>query len=266
MNEKGIIDSFYENGVFLDFYQILEVSKNASSEEIKKNYHRLSKLYHPDSKLGNVQKMQQIGTAYRILKNDETRKLYDSYYLNQGKKSTTNPTKNFHEYSQPKHTFSNMNDSKDCFSWNYIREILRKCHYSDTEIDGFIAWCQRNYISISSGSELSSKLREYNSFNYETNQVKRAYYNEPKKQNYVFTSSSNFGYQLFDSIFYRQMMIRQMVIANLFSQYLESSISFYPRVSNFQVYGVYPARMVLYPYMPTTRVVFYSSPKVKYYF
>jgi len=31
-----------------DFYKILEVSENASQDEIKKSYRKLSLLYHPD--------------------------------------------------------------------------------------------------------------------------------------------------------------------------------------------------------------------------
>jgi len=266
MNEKRVVDSFYENGVFLNFYQILEVGKNASGEEIKKNYYRLSKMYHPDSKLGDVQKMQQIGTAYRILKDDRTRRLYDSYYLNQSKKNTSKQTKDFCRDNQPKHASSSMGDSNSCFSWSFIREVLKKCHYSDTKIDEFITWCQSNYISISSGSELSSRLKEYNSFNYETNQMRKTYNAYSKEKKYDFVSSSNLEYPSIHSMFYRQMVIRQIVIASIFGQYLENSLSFYPQVSNLQVYRTSPVRMVLYSYMPNTRVLFYSRPKVKYYF
>lgn len=267
MNEKIVIDSFYENGVFLDFYQILEVNRNASSDEIKKNYRSLSKIYHPDSKQGNEKKMQQIGTAYRILKNEETRKLYDSYYLNQGKKGSTNQEQDIQKNNQPKHTFSSIDYSSTCFSWNYIRELLKKCHYSNTKIDGFIAWCQRNAISISSGSELSSRLREYDSLNYVPNQIKRTYYKVPQQENRVFAGFSNLEYSsVMDFMFYRQMMVRQMIVASLFNQYLENSFSFFPLVSNLQIYETPPVRMTLYSYVPDSRVVFCSRPKIKYYY
>lgn len=265
MNEKRIIDSFYEHGIFLDFYQILEVNQNASSEEIKKNYYRLSKMYHPDSIHGNVEKMQQLGTAYRILKDEETRKLYDSYYLNQGKKETTKQAESFYNYHAPRSTFSSINRSSASFSWDYIREILRKCHYSDIKIDGFIAWCQRNSVSISNGSELASKFREYNSLNHEANQMKRTSYEYPQEER-RFVDFRNLEYSSIHSMFYRQMMVRQMVMSSLFSQYLENPLFSYPHVSNFHLYRTPSVRMVLYPYVPTTRVVFYSRPKVKYYF
>lgn len=35
-----------------DYYQILELNKNASESEIKKSYYKLAKQYHPDVNKG----------------------------------------------------------------------------------------------------------------------------------------------------------------------------------------------------------------------
>ena len=264
MNEHGIVNSFYENGTFLFFYQILKVNRTASSEEIKKNYHTLSKIYHPDSKQGNVEMMQKIGLAYRILKNQDTKNLYDSYYIKQGEKNTAHSTSDSH---QPKHTFSGVNTGSNQFSWNYICKLLRKCHYSDRMIQGFIAWCQNHSISISSGSELSSRFKEYRSFNREEAKVKKTNFEDSSQPRYHVFNSNRFNYYpASDSFYYRQMMIRQMMVASLLNSYFESSISMSPRVSNLEVYSVFPNRMTLYPYIPASRVVFYSKPKIKYYY
>ena len=37
-----------------DYYEVLEVNKNASAEEIKKSYRRLAMKYHPDRMPGTL--------------------------------------------------------------------------------------------------------------------------------------------------------------------------------------------------------------------
>jgi DnaJ-class molecular chaperone len=62
------------------YYKILEVDDNASPEEIKKSYRRLSMLHHPDKNKNNVEsteKFQKISEAYETLSDSEKRKEYD---------------------------------------------------------------------------------------------------------------------------------------------------------------------------------------------
>ena len=61
-----------------DYYSILELNKNCSKEDIKKKYHRLSLKYHPDkNEGGNSERFRRITDAYKILYDDDRRKLYD---------------------------------------------------------------------------------------------------------------------------------------------------------------------------------------------
>lgn len=60
-----------------DYYAILGVKENADDKTIKKAYHTLCKLYHPD-KGGDKEKMQLVNEAYNTLKNKSLRKKYDS--------------------------------------------------------------------------------------------------------------------------------------------------------------------------------------------
>lgn len=62
-----------------NYYEILEVDKNASEEVIEKAYKTLAKKYHPDLQNNNKSqnKMQQINEAYEILSNDFKRREYD---------------------------------------------------------------------------------------------------------------------------------------------------------------------------------------------
>lgn len=63
-----------------DYYEILEVDINATSQQIKKAYRRLSKKYHPDVNSGYHQyeeKFKEINEAYIELYNAEKRIIYD---------------------------------------------------------------------------------------------------------------------------------------------------------------------------------------------
>jgi molecular chaperone DnaJ len=61
-----------------DYYQILGVSRSASSDEIRKAYHKLAHKYHPD-KGGDEKKFKEINEAYQILSNKEKKAQYDSF-------------------------------------------------------------------------------------------------------------------------------------------------------------------------------------------
>lgn len=66
-----------------DYYQILNVPRNAKLKDIKKSYYRLSKKYHPDLFNKNLpdsdSKFLQVSQAYEVLKDKEKRKTYDEY-------------------------------------------------------------------------------------------------------------------------------------------------------------------------------------------
>ncbi|QNF35693.1 J domain-containing protein [Adhaeribacter swui] len=66
---------------YKDYYKILEVDKKASKEEIKKQYKKLARKYHPDVNPGNKEaeeKFKAINEAHEVLSDDEKRQKYDS--------------------------------------------------------------------------------------------------------------------------------------------------------------------------------------------
>src|SRR5919108_1989963 len=64
-----------------DYYDVLNVPRNASKEEIKNSYRKLALQYHPDRNkaAGAEEKFKEISEAYAVLSDDEKRKRYDMY-------------------------------------------------------------------------------------------------------------------------------------------------------------------------------------------
>ena len=65
-----------------DYYEVLGVKKDASSEEIKKAYRKLAKQYHPDANKddkGSPEKFHEVSEAYEILGNEKKRSQYDQF-------------------------------------------------------------------------------------------------------------------------------------------------------------------------------------------
>lgn len=61
-----------------EYYDVLGVSKDASSGEIKKAYRKLALKNHPD-KGGDPELFKQISVAYDVLSNSEKKEVYDKY-------------------------------------------------------------------------------------------------------------------------------------------------------------------------------------------
>ena len=65
-----------------NYYDILGVSKKASSDEIKSAYRRLAKQYHPDLHPGDAaaaEKFKEINEAYEVLSDADKKARYDQY-------------------------------------------------------------------------------------------------------------------------------------------------------------------------------------------
>ena len=63
-----------------DYYLLLGVNKRSSKEEIKQNYRKLAKKYHPDANVGSPEAeevFKDLTVAYDILMDKEKKKKYD---------------------------------------------------------------------------------------------------------------------------------------------------------------------------------------------
>lgn len=64
-----------------DYYEVLGVNKNASEDDIKKAYRKLSKKYHPDlnKEVDSSRKFKEIQEAYDVIGDASKRNQYDQY-------------------------------------------------------------------------------------------------------------------------------------------------------------------------------------------
>lgn len=71
-----------ESSTLPNYYEVLEVSKNATQEEIKSQYRKLAKKLHPDKTKNQETEevMTQINKAYEVLSDQELREKYDKYF------------------------------------------------------------------------------------------------------------------------------------------------------------------------------------------
>ena len=85
-SRKSTIDAkeireMYNKKSLPNYYLILGLTNNASPIEIKNQYRKLAKQYHPDkSKSSSEEKMTGINKAYEILSDKKLRDEYDKFY------------------------------------------------------------------------------------------------------------------------------------------------------------------------------------------
>ncbi|HYC28141.1 MAG TPA: J domain-containing protein, partial [Chitinophagaceae bacterium] len=72
---------------YIDYYKVLGLDKNASTDDIKKAYRKLARKYHPDLNPNNEEAkktFQQINEANEVLSDPDMRRKYDQYSAQYG--------------------------------------------------------------------------------------------------------------------------------------------------------------------------------------
>ncbi len=62
----------------MNYYETLNVSRNATQDEIKKSYRQLAKQYHPDKTGGDETQFKKVVEAYEVLGDPERRRKHDT--------------------------------------------------------------------------------------------------------------------------------------------------------------------------------------------
>ena len=94
----------------LEYYEILEIQRDADSGAIKKAYRKQALKYHPDRNQGDKEaedKFKQVNEAYQVLSDPQKKSTYDRY----GKAGLD---------SQGFSHFSDMDFGDISGSWQYI--------------------------------------------------------------------------------------------------------------------------------------------------
>lgn len=66
----------------MDYYEILGITRQATSEEIKKAYRKMALKYHPDKNPGDPEaeaKFKEVSEAYEVLSDAKKKEMYDRY-------------------------------------------------------------------------------------------------------------------------------------------------------------------------------------------
>jgi molecular chaperone DnaJ len=81
-----------------DYYEVLNVQRNAPESEIKKSFRKLAQTCHPDKNQGDPdseEAFKELNEAYEVLMDPERRANYDRYGHNQPQAGGFNPFEHF---------------------------------------------------------------------------------------------------------------------------------------------------------------------------
>jgi molecular chaperone DnaJ len=99
----------------LDLYKVLEVSKDAPQDEIRRSYRRLARKYHPDANPGDKraeERFKEVQHAYEVLSTPEKRREYDegprTFFGSQGARQPGGA--DFEDFSDLLGGFGNLGD------------------------------------------------------------------------------------------------------------------------------------------------------------
>ncbi len=128
-----------------DYYEVLEVSKNATPEEIKKAYRQQALKYHPDRNPGDKaaeEKFKEAAEAYEVLSDPQKKSRYDQF----GHAGVGGPAGG---------GFSGGMTMEDIFS--HFGDIFSDMGFGS--FGGFTSSRGRSYRQVNKGSNLRIKVK-----------------------------------------------------------------------------------------------------------
>ena len=104
---------------YIDYYNILNIDRKATQDDIKRAYKKLARKYHPDLNPNNPeaqQKFQEINEANEVLSDPEKRNKYDQYGENWKHAEEFAQQKYYYQYQQNHDNFQDSTNSNSQFS------------------------------------------------------------------------------------------------------------------------------------------------------
>lgn len=157
-----------------DPYKILDVSPNATDEEVKQAYRKLAKKYHPDNYVNSPlaetasEKMKEINDAYdRILSERKKAKSqgqnYQTYHANQSRFANIRALINAGRFNEAEQALNSVISTERDAEWYYLMGIIvyRK------------GWLEDAYNYFSTACKMDPTNAEYNSM-YQRVQAQRS--------------------------------------------------------------------------------------------
>ena len=156
-----------------NFYDILEVSRFASSEVIEKAYKTLAKKYHPDLQPEELKKdaennMKKLNEAYEVLSNENKRKDYDLKLQEEENKK-----------EQARQRASDYNKNSDTQNHNYTNNVNNSSNIYNNHNNYNVSQASNNTTNSINKEEIYNKVaQEYkNEYAKKMNDaINKAYY------------------------------------------------------------------------------------------
>ena len=118
---KHQLDTRYqENKMVKDYYQVLNIQKTASDDDVRRAYRSLALQFHPDknNSPGAEEKFKEISEAYEVLSDSAKRQDYDRATASEAQRTSNSNSTTFvfHYHGDPMATFSHFFGNLNPFS------------------------------------------------------------------------------------------------------------------------------------------------------